>query len=393
MNRRVIVIVADGLGIGGAPDAAAFGDEGADTLGHLVDWAQARGQGLQLPTLVAWGSTRLCPGLFGEERSGLVSRLVSHAAAKDSTVGHWELMGLVSGHADPLYPDGFPPDVVGPFEAAIGRSVLGNVASSGTEILKKLGPAHVASGSPIVYTSGDSVFQIATHVDVVPLEVLYQWCETARSQLQHEHAVGRVIARPFSGGPPDYRRLPLRKDWSLPVPGTTALDVLSRAGVPTIGIGKIEDLFGRAVLSASFHDGDNPTAMARTLEHCSTPVTGWEFVFVNLVEFDSSWGHRRDPEGFARGLESLDQFLFELAGLLGDDDFVFVSGDHGNDPTWTSTTDHTRERVPLIGWGPALDGRGVTDFGCGMMSDVGATVCSLLGVEAGELEGTPLLLR
>lgn len=374
-DRRVVVLVCDSLGIGGAPDAEEYGDAGADTLAHV---AEAVG-GLALPLLERWGLgclTAVAGVAPVDPPAGVVARLTETAAGKDSVAGHWELMGYRMERAFPTYPEGFPPDVIEPFTRAIGRDVLGNRPASGTVIIEELGEEHLATGKPIVYTSGDSVFQVAVHLDVVPLERLYQWCETAREILTGDHAVGRVIARPFVGEPGAFRRTGDRRDWALPPPEPTACDVLHEAGVPVKGVGKIEDLFAERGITWSDHASDNDESMRAVERFLDEP--GAALVFANLVDFDQLYGHRNDPAGYAEALESFDRRLREIVSRLRTGDRVLVTGDHGTDPTGEST-DHTRERVPMVAWGPDLESGadlGIRDT----MADIGATVLELFGV-------------
>jgi phosphopentomutase len=374
--RKVVCIVCDSLGVGAAPDAGAFGDAGADTLGHTA----AAAGGLRLPNLGAIGIGHLTE-VAGVEPApaptGVITRLRERSAAKDTTTGHWEIMGVVSERPPPTYPDGFPPEVIDAFSQAIGRGVLGNRPASGTEIIAELGDEHVASGKPIVYTSADSVFQIATHKAVVPLEQLYDWCKLARAQLSGEHAVGRVIARPFDGPSGAYKRTTERRDYAVPPPGPTVLEALAEAGVHTMGVGKIEDIFSWRGLADSRHTGDNETSLDATtafIDAASRPA----FIFTNLVDFDMVYGHRRDAAGYAAALERLDARLPELTGRLGPDDWLFVSADHGCDPTMPGT-DHTRELVPVLAWSPGgTSGRVLADRDG--MGDLGATIAELFGV-------------
>ena len=311
---KVAVIVCDSLGVGEAPDAGDYGDQGADTVGHT---AAALG-GLTLPTLGDWGLGHLT-AVAGvppvEEGAAVVSRMAERSAGKDTTTGHWEMMGVVLEKPFPTYPDGFQPEVIEPFVAAVGREVLGNRPASGTEIIAELGAEHLASGKPIVYTSADSVFQIATHRRVVPLEQLYAWCEAARGLLTGEHAVGRVIARPFDGEPGSFARTKERRDYALPPPGRTVLEALQKAGVRTLGVGTIEDIFSRQGLDGSDHTGDNATSLDATVRFLRE-ATGPTLVFTNLVDFDMVYGHRRNVEGYGRCLEELDRRLPEVVAEL-----------------------------------------------------------------------------
>jgi phosphopentomutase len=374
---KVAVIVCDSLGVGEAPDAGDYGDQGADTLGHT---AAALG-GLTLPTLGDWGLGRLT-AVAGvppvEEGAAVVSRMAERSAGKDTTTGHWEMMGVVLEKPFPTYPDGFPPEVIEPFVAAVGREVLGNRPASGTEIIAELGAEHLASGKPIVYTSADSVFQIATHKRVVPLEQLYAWCEAARELLTGEHAVGRVIARPFDGEPGSFVRTKERRDYALPPPGRTVLEALQKAGVRTLGVGKIEDIFSRQGLDGSDHTGDNATSLDATVRFLRE-ATGPTLVFTNLVDFDMVYGHRRDVEGYGRCLEELDRRLPEVVAELDAGDWLFLTADHGCDPT-APGTDHTREYTPMVAFSPGgTAGTRLPDRET--FADLGATVAELFGVE------------
>jgi len=373
---KVVLIVCDSLGVGEAPDAGDYGDEGADTAGH----AAAAAGGLALPTLGSWGFGRLTR-IAGvdpvEEAAAVVGRMAERSAGKDTTTGHWEMMGVVLDQPFPTYPDGFPPEVIDAFAEAIGRGVLGNKPASGTEIIKELGDEHLATGKPIVYTSADSVFQIATHKRVVPLEQLYAWCERARALLEGEHAVGRVIARPFDGDPGAFTRTKERRDYALPPAGPTVLEALERAGVRTMGVGKIEDIFSRRGLVGSDHTGDNETSIDATVR-LLTQAEGPTFVFTNLVDFDMVYGHRRDAEGYARCLERLDARLPEVTAALGDDDWLFLTADHGCDPT-APGTDHTREFTPMVAFSPGgTSGQHLPDRTT--FADLGTTIAALFGV-------------
>jgi phosphopentomutase len=375
--RKVVVLVCDSLGVGEAPDAAAYGDQGADTVGH----AAAAVGGLELPTLGAWGFGRLT-GIAGvpavDPAAAVVARMAERSAGKDTTTGHWEMMGVVLDAPFPTYPDGFPAEVIDAFSAAIGRGVLGNKPASGTEIIEELGAEHLASGKPIVYTSADSVFQIATHKRVVPLEQLYAWCEQARALLRGEHAVGRVIARPFDGEPGSFFRTKERRDYALPPAGPTVLEALEKAGVRTLGVGKIEDIFSRRGLSGSDHTGDNESSLDATVAFLRQ-ADGPTLVFANLVDFDMVYGHRRDATGYARCLERLDARLPAVVAELGEDDWLFLTADHGCDPT-APGTDHTRELTPMVAFSPGgTAGRRLADRDT--FADLGATVAELFGVD------------
>ena len=376
---RALILVCDSFGVGDAPDADAYGDAGSDTLGNT---SRAVG-GIDAPNLAALGLGFLAPieGVEPRAEPGTAhGRLTERSAGKDTTTGHWEMAGIVLDTAFPLYPEGFPPEVIEPFEEQIGREILGNIPASGTEIIEQLGEEHLATGRPIVYTSGDSVFQIATHVDVVPLEQLYEWCRIARSLLVGEHNVGRVIARPFEGGPGDFVRRPERRDLSVSPPGPTLLDRCLEAGVDVLGVGKIQDIFDHRGLTEAVYSDTNDHGVDLTIEYLKRD--GPALVFSNLVDFDSKYGHRNDPEGYARAIEALDRRIPDLIGAL-DGGVLFLTGDHGCDPT-TPPTDHTRERTPLLAAG--LEG-GPHDVGAReTYADLGATVADLLGVPW-ELEG------
>jgi phosphopentomutase len=371
---RVCVIVCDSWGVGDAPDAAAYGDEGSDTLRH----AAAAVGGLRAPGLGALGLGRLTrvEGVPPEAAAGSAhGRATEISAGKDTTTGHWEMMGIELHEPFPLYPDGFPTEVIGPFEAAIGRPVLGNVPASGTAIIAELGEEHLRSGRPIVYTSGDSVFQVACHKDVVPLETLYEWCRQARAILAGPHRVGRVIARPFEGPPGAFVRSPDRRDFAVRPPGPTALDAIQGAGIPVLAVGKIDDIFCGQGVSESSYSSSNDDGVDLTLEYLSRP--GPAFVFTNLVDFDSKFGHRNDPVGYAAAIEAFDRRLPEVIDALGGG-VLLITGDHGCDPT-TPPTDHSRERTPLLAAG--VPG-GPHEIGTRpSFADLGRSVADLLGVE------------
>lgn len=373
MRRRAALVVLDGVGCGAAHDAHRYGDEGSDTLGNV---ARAVG-GLTLPTLEQLGLGRCVP-LDGvapvPAPLAAWGRMQPASAGKDSTSGHWELCGVVLDHPFPTFPHGFPAGLIDAFARRTGRGVLGNRPASGTQILEELGEWHCRSGQWIVYTSADSVFQVAAHLDVVPLAELYAACEAARQLCVGDYAVSRVIARPFTGEPGAWRRTADRRDWSVPPPATTLLDRLADAGVPRRGVGKVDDLFaGRAITSS--HAATNVEAY-RLIEAALRQMEEG-FLFANVVEFDQTWGHRNDVAGFHGGLAALDRALDGMLAPIGPHDLVIITADHGNDPT-TPSTDHSRELVPLLvlggGVAPAPLGERAT------FADVGQTLADFFGV-------------
>jgi phosphopentomutase len=372
--ERAIVVVLDGVGVGQAPDAAAYGDAGADCLANC---ARAVG-GLALPTLGRLGVGNLTEieGTPPQPPAGACGRLIERSPGKDSTTGHWELMGVFLDHPLPTYPHGFPPELVARFEAAIGRHVLGNYPASGTAIIEELGVEHLRTGFPILYTSADSVFQLAAHEDVIPIAELYRLCEIARGLLTGEDEVGRVIARPFTGTPGAFVRTPHRRDFSLVPPAPTLLDALKASGREVVGIGKIEDLFAERGLTASDHTATNAAGQAAALAAVARPFAG--LLFVNLVECDQNYGHRRNPEGYAEALRAFDAWLPSLLARLGDGDVLFITGDHGTDPTWRGT-DHTRESVPLLVAGKPVR-PGVYLGARSSFADLGATLAEAFGL-------------
>ena len=373
---KVVLVILDGVGIGALPDAGRYGDEGSNTLGNL---AHAVG-GLNLPNLTRAGLGNIAPleGMPPQAQPlAAFGKMAEASPGKDSTSGHWEIAGLILEKPFPTYPDGFPPEIIGPFEKAIGREVLGNKAASGTEIIKELGDEHVRTGKPIVYTSADSVFQIAAHVDVMPLDELYRISKIAREQLTGEHAVGRVIARPFEGPSGAYVRTPDRKDFSVCPPGPTLVDKLKDKGLKTISVGKVDHLFAKRGFTDMIHTRSNSEVIARVVEQAASDAAG--LVFANLVDFDMLWGHRNNTEGFRQGLEQFDKALPRIMEPLKPDDILVITADHGNDPT-TPSTDHSREYVPLLVYGKNL-WHGV-DLGVrSTFADLGATIGEVFGVE------------
>jgi phosphopentomutase len=372
---RAAIVVLDGCGIGALPDAAAYGDEGSNTL---VNTARAVG-GLVVPVLERLGLGALAPiaGVRArtdhEAAAGIMHEV---SAGKDSTTGHWELCGLIVREPFPTYPDGFPAEVIAAFERAIERRTLGNVAASGTDIIARLGTEHLRTGAPIVYTSADSVFQVAAHEDVVPVEQLYAWCQAARALLRPPHGVSRVIARPFVGAPGAFVRTSRRRDFSLPPTAPTVLDALVEHGLTVHGIGKIEDLFAGRGLTGAVHTRDDMDGVTETVRAMSSLDRG--LVFTNLVELDQVYGHRNAAAGWAAHLAAIDARLPELLAVCGPGDLAIITGDHGNDPTMPST-DHSREAVPVLVWRRGLH-RGVRLGLRATFADVGATVCDALGV-------------
>lgn len=374
MTRRAAIIVLDGVGIGAAPDAAAYGDAGSNTLGHI---AHAVG-GMSLPNLECAGLGKIAPldGMSGTSAAiGAWGLMVPKSAGKDSTAGHWEIAGVHLDRPFPTYPSGFPLDVVAEFSRLTGRRVIGNVVGSGTAIIDQYGPEHQRSGAWILYTSADSVFQIAAHEEVIPLTELYDACMKAREMLVAPHDVSRVIARPFVGVPGAYTRTKHRRDYSIEPPAETLLDALASAGVPRDGVGKVDDLFaGRAIKSR--HTANNAEGIRAIAEWLADAPNG--LLFANLVDFDQSFGHRNDVPGFYEALREFDAALPRLLDLLREDDLLFITADHGNDPT-TDSTDHARECVPLLALGPKVAARAIGRRET--FSDLGATVADSFGID------------
>jgi phosphopentomutase len=384
MFRRVTWIVLDSVGIGAMPDAAAYGDPpGADTVGNI-----ARLRGLRLPNLARLGLGNIKP-LAGiapaEAPAGAYGRCALASPGKDTTTGHWEMVGIHLARPFPLFPHGFPPEIMHDFERRIGRRSLGNKAASGTEIIKELGEEHMRSGSPIVYTSADSVFQVAAHEEVIPLWELYKICDTAREILRGPWEVGRVIARPFLGTPGHFARTPNRHDYAVPPPKGMLLDQLEQRGVTIHSVGKIFDVFLGRGIRESDKSNNNADGMEKTLAALASTPEG--LIFVNLVDFDQQYGHRNDIEGYGAALEQFDAWLPQLESALGDDDLLVLTADHGCDPT-VPGTDHTREYVPLLAAGRQVR-RGV-DLGLrATLSDIGQTVAANFGAHLSE--GTSFL--
>jgi len=376
-------LVLDSVGIGALPDAGKFGDEGSDTLGHIFE---AMGEGYELPNLARLGlyevssargrkTPRPLEGSFG--------KMMCASPAKDTTAGHWEMAGIVLERPFPVYPGGFPRAVIEEFEKKTGTKTLGNVAASGTEIISRLGPEHMRTGYPIVYTSADSVFQIAAHEKTFGLKKLYEVCRAAREMLKGEQAVGRVIARPFTGEPGNFTRTANRRDFALDPPGPTILDRVKASGGSVAAVGKIEDIFNGKGITRSVHAHSNAECFAATLELVLAPVAGTQgsVIFTNLVDFDMLWGHRRDVKSYARGLKDFDVSLPSLLAVLKDGDALVITADHGCDPSYAKHTDHTREYVPLLVSGKRL--RSGADLGTRRtFADVAQTVAETFGLQS-----------
>lgn len=371
--ERIILVVLDGVGIGELPDAAGYGDVGSHTLGHT---AAAVG-GLELPFFAGLGLGKLA-SIQGVPQAtsinGAYGKMAEASVGKDTVTGHWEMMGVVSTKPFPTYPHGFPPEIIQAFENAIGRKTIGNTVASGTVIIQELGEEHYKTGSPIVYTSADSVFQIAAHEGIISLEEQYRICSIARELLRGEHQVARVIARPFEGEPGNFHRTPNRKDYAVDPPTTTALDILKEQGWPVFGIGKIEDIFNHRGLTGSNHTHNNPETLAVLKTMAQEPGSG--LIFANCVDFDMVYGHRNDTQGFAQALREADHELQAVSAMLREEDLLVVTADHGCDPGFPGT-DHTREYTPLLIDGPVI--KGSVDLGIrGSFADLGATVLELL---------------
>ena len=373
--KRVFLIVLDSFGIGAMPDSESFGDVGVNTLR-----ACASSQELQIPNMIAAGLGNI-DGVEAlpkaEAPVGAFARLTEASMGKDTTIGHWEIAGLVSKRPLPTYPNGFPQEVLDAFEAATGRGCLCNLPYSGTDVIRDYGEEQLKTGKWIVYTSADSVFQVAAHEELISLEELYDACHKARKLLQGEHGVGRVIARPYVGTPGDFRRTSNRHDYSLEPPGTTLLDALLKAGKASIGVGKIYDIFAGIGVSDHVYNKSNTNGMEHTLNYAAQDFEG--LCFVNLVDFDMLYGHRRDIDGYAKALTEFDAWLPKLMEQLGEDDIVMITADHGCDPAYTATTDHTREYVPLL-----VLGKKVKPVNLGTrksFADIAATVAEMLNVE------------
>ena len=373
--KRIFLIVLDSFGIGAMPDSEKFGDIGVNTLASCTTSKE-----LHIPNLIAAGLGNIdgvdCLPKTAHP-TGAYARLQEKSMGKDTTIGHWEIAGIVSDFPLPTYPDGFPEEVLEPFRQATGRGVLANAPWSGTEVINVYGDEHVRTGDLIVYTSADSVFQIAAHEEIVPLEQLYDYCRMARKLLQGKHGVGRVIARPFVGTSGAYKRTSNRHDYSLEPPKATLLDALKAAGKASIGVGKIYDIFAGIGTTDHVYNQSNTHGLEHTMHYANQDFEG--LCFVNLVDFDMLFGHRRDIDGYARALSEFDAWLPDFLAQLGDEDLVLITADHGCDPGYTATTDHTREYVPLL-----ILGKQVQPVNLGTrqsFADIAATLAQLLDVE------------
>lgn len=374
MKKRVTIIVLDSVGIGYLPDADEFGDMGADTVGHII-----QKRGLHIPNMEALGLYAIEGTSFrklGRDVIGSYGKCAEKTKAKDTTSGHWEIAGYIMETPFRTYPEGFPPEIIDEFVRKIGRGILGNCVASGTEIIKRLGKEHMDTGKPIVYTSADSVFQVAAHESVIPLEELYRICETAREMLIGEHKVGRVIARPFEGEPGSFVRTKNRKDYAVEPEQDTVLDAIVAAGQRVYAIGKIEDIFCHRGITASNHSTNNKDGITATIDALKEDTGG--LIFTNLVDFDMLYGHRNDIEGYGQALEYFDSQLPEILANLRDDDLLIITADHGCDPGYPGT-DHTREYIPVLAY--AKKTKGGQSFGTrDTFADIAATVYDYLGL-------------
>jgi len=377
MINRVILVVLDSAGVGELCDAECYNDKGTNTIGHILDF---EGKDFCLPNLAMLGLYNILERPSPRAVVGCWGKMATKSPAKDTTAGHWEIAGIVLNKPFPTYPNGFPKNLIENFEKLIGTKVIGNKAASGTEIIKELGAEHMKTGFPIVYTSADSVFQIAAHEESFGLERLYKICEIARKMLAGENAVGRVIARPFIGHAGDFVRTVNRKDYSLDPAGVTVLDEIKSAGGAVAGIGKIEDIFNGKGLTSSVHTKGNADGIKNTIAEIAKDFSGNKLIFTNLVDFDMLWGHRRDIDSYAKALKDFDDVLPEILNLLKEDDMLIITADHGCDPACKAHTDHTREYVPLMVYGKSLQkcvNLGLRDT----LADVGQTIADIFGLK------------
>lgn len=385
MGKRVILIVMDSFGIGEMPDAAAFGDSGTNTLRSCTRSSYYKANYLKKFGLNNIDGVDFIPDEMNQ--IGACARMTEKSMGKDTTVGHWEIAGLISERPLPTYPNGFPVEVLNEFTKRTGRKVLCNRPYSGTAVINDFGDEHLKTGALIVYTSADSVFQIAAHEDIVPPEQLYEYCKIARDILQGEHGVGRVIARPFVGTSGNYTRTSNRHDFSLVPPKDTMLDCIMRAGLDSIGIGKIKDIFAGKGLTEYTYTTGNADGIEKTIEYLDKDFNG--LLFVNLVDYDMLYGHRRDVDGYAMAIAYFDEKLPDIMDKMKDDDILMITADHGCDPAYKLSTDHTREYTPLLMYGKNV--RPVNHSTRDSFADIAATVLDYLGVES-TVAGTPIEL-
>ncbi len=389
MNKKITLIVLDGVGTGLAPDAKLFGDEGADTLGSVLK----KHPDINVPNMKKLGLFNMRNEFNGESHNvpeqllGSYGRCIEKSMGKDTTIGHWEMAGIITPKAFPTYPDGFPKEVLDEFTKQTGYGVLGNKPMSGTEIIKDLGREHIETGKLIVYTSADSVFQIAAHDSIVSINELYDICIKARNILKGEHAVARVIARPFTGEYPDYVRTADRKDFSLSPTQKTMLNIMDEAGMETIGVGKIEDIFNKSGINKAIHSHGNPDCLEATVKEIQRDFTG--ILFVNLVDTDMVYGHRNDIEGFKNDLENTDKYIGKFMELQGKEDLLIITADHGVDPGYPGS-DHTRECVPLLVYSKSIDG-GKCLGSRETYADIAVSCLDYLGLNSAGIKGKTFL--
>ena len=387
MDKRVVLIVLDSCGVGALPDAEQYGDLGVNTLLHIAENVPS----MKLANLEKLGLGKIIdlPNVSSQVSAlGAYGKIASKSKGKDTTIGHWEISGVISENPLPTYPNGFPDEVIKAFEEKIGKEVLGNKPASGTAILDELGAEHVKTGKPIVYTSADSVFQIAAHEEIIPLEKLYEYCEIARKLLVGKHGVGRVIARPFVGTEGNFTRTSNRHDYSIEPASTTMLDIIKEADIPSVGIGKIKDIFAGKGLTDYVYTTCNDDGVTKTLDMMNKYTNG--LIFTNLVDFDMKYGHRRDCQGYANALEEFDSRLPEIIDLMNHDDLLIITADHGCDPSHTGT-DHTREYIPVLIFGETI--KPDTDLQVGeTFANIGATVLEALDCKPNN-SGTSMLSK
>ncbi|MDR1952066.1 MAG: phosphopentomutase [Elusimicrobiota bacterium] len=379
MIEKIILIILDSVGAGEMPDSAEYGDKGADTLGHIFKFM---GQDYSLANMEKLGLYKILnlkSSLSKDDILGCYGKMATKSRAKDTTSGHWEMAGIILEKPFPVFPNGFPDDLICEFEKRIGVKIIGNCAASGTEIINRLGDEHVETGFPIVYTSADSVFQIAAHEKLFGLDNLYKISKIARELLTGDYGVGRVIARPFLGENGNYYRTQNRRDFSLDPVGETILDILKAAGANTVAVGKIEDIFNFRGITKSIHSKSNKEGMRVTLDETLSEKKGKTLIFTNLVDFDMLWGHRRDIVSYANGLKEFDNYLPQLLSAMTDKDMLIITADHGCDPSYKAHTDHTREYVPLLVYGKAL--KKGADLGIrDTLSDIDQTIADIFNV-------------